>query len=171
MLFNKIKYLIIDVDGTLTDAGIYYDEHGNEMKKFSTRDATGIFAAHAIGIQVMILTGRECAATTRRMQELKVDYLYQNVKNKKVFLQDFMEKQQIAGEQIGYIGDDLNDLPAMGLAGFVACPADGCLEIQQKADYVSTKKGGDGAVREVIEHMMREDGTWDAAMNKIFGGV
>ena len=79
---QKIKYLIIDVDGTLTDAGIYYDENGNELKKFSTKDAAGFFAAHQVGIQILILTGRACAATTRRMKEMKVEYLVQNCKDK-----------------------------------------------------------------------------------------
>ena len=72
---KEIKYLVIDVDGTMTDAGIYYDEHGNELKKFCTKDAAGFFAAHQAGMEILVLTGRECAATTRRMTEMKVDYL------------------------------------------------------------------------------------------------
>ena len=73
--WKKIKYLIIDVDGTMTDAGIYYDDHGNELKKFCTKDAVGFFAAKQAGIKTMVLTGRECQATTRRMAEMKVDFL------------------------------------------------------------------------------------------------
>ena len=76
MDFEQIKYLIIDVDGTMTDAGIYYDDHGNELKKFCTRDAAGFFAAKQAGIKIMVLTGRECQAVTRRMTELKVDFLH-----------------------------------------------------------------------------------------------
>ena len=76
---ERIKYLIIDVDGTLTDSGIYYDENGNELKRFSTRDAAGFFAAKEKGIKTIILTGRECAATIRRMEELKVDVLIQSI--------------------------------------------------------------------------------------------
>ena len=75
-----VKYWVVDVDGTMTDAGIYYDEKGNEIKKFCTKDAAGFFAAQAVGMKVIILTGRECAATTRRMQDLKVDFLFQNIK-------------------------------------------------------------------------------------------
>ena len=84
--YANIKYLVVDVDGTLTDAGIYYDETGNELKKFCTRDAAGFFAAHAVGIKYMILTGRECAATTRRLTEMKADYLVQNCKDKVAYL-------------------------------------------------------------------------------------
>ena len=96
MDLKSLKYLVIDVDGTMTDAGIYYDEHGNELKKFCTKDAAGFFAAHAVGIKTIVLTGRECAATTRRMKEMKVDFLYQNIKNKKEFLSEFMKEKNIA---------------------------------------------------------------------------
>ena len=78
-MLKDIKLIIIDVDGTLTDSGIYYDETGNELKRFSTRDAAGFFAARAAQIKTMILTGRECKATIRRMEEMKVDYIFQNV--------------------------------------------------------------------------------------------
>ncbi len=127
--WKKIKYLIIDVDGTMTDAGIYYDEHGNELKKFCTKDAAGYFAAHKAGIKLMVLTGRECQATARRMQEMKFDYIIQNIKDKETYLKDFMEQNRISGQEIGYIGDDLNDLAPMKLCGFAGCPADGCEEV------------------------------------------
>ncbi len=92
---KKIKYLVIDVDGTMTDAGIYYDEHGNELKKFCTKDAAGFFAARESGIKIMVLTGRECQATTRRMKEMKVDYIVQNIRDKVTYLQNFMKENQI----------------------------------------------------------------------------
>ena len=117
--YSKIDYFVIDVDGTMTDAGIYYDNNGNELKKFCTKDAAGFFAAHQVGIQIMVLTGRECEAVTRRMREMSVEFIYQNIKDKKSFLKNFMEEHEIEKEQLGYIGDDLNDLPGMSLAGFV----------------------------------------------------
>ena len=167
--WNKIKYLIIDVDGTLTDAGIYYDENGNELKKFCTRDAAGFFAAHQVGIQIMILTGRECAATTRRMKEMKVEYLIQNCKDKVTYIQDFMKENNINKEEMGYLGDDLNDLPGMSLCGFVGCPADACAEVKEKADYVSDIKGGYGAVRDIISYLLKERGEWEEAISKVYG--
>ena len=142
---KKVKLLVVDVDGTMTDAGIYYDEHGNELKKFCTKDAAGFFAAHKSGIKIMVLTGRECAATTRRMTELKVDYLFQNVKDKLSFLKKFMQENEILKEEVGYIGDDLNDIPPMKISGFVGCPSDSCIEVREIADYVSNVKGGYGA--------------------------
>ena len=165
----KYRLFVFDVDGTMTDGGIYYDENGNEMKKFCTRDAAGFFAAHATGIKIMVLTGRECAATTRRMQELNVDYLYQSVKDKVSFLDDFMKEHNIERAETGYIGDDLNDIPAMNLCGFVGCPKDSCPEVIEKADYVSKFCGGYGAVRDVIEHVLRADGKWTPSVNKVYG--
>lgn len=166
---QKLKYFIIDVDGTMTDAGIYYDEHGNELKKFCTKDAAGFFAARKAGMKVMVLTGRECAATTRRMQEMKVDYLIQNCKNKVDYLKQFMADNGITEEELGYIGDDLNDLPPMQLCGFVGCPADACAEVKERADYVAKINGGYGAVRDVIEYVLRELGTWEQLTAEIFG--
>ena len=165
----KIEYLIIDVDGTLTDAGIYYDEHGNELKKFCTKDAAGFFAAHRVGIKIMILTGRECAATTRRMTEMKVEYLVQNVKDKETYIKRFLKENNIEGEQIGYLGDDLNDLTCMRLCGFVGCPADACEEVKKCADYVSPVNGGHGAVRDIIETLLRNRGEWDVAVSTVYG--
>lgn len=167
--WDKIKYLIIDVDGTMTDAGIYYDENGNELKKFCTKDAAGFFAAKKTGIKVMVLTGRECAATTRRMTEMKVDYLVQNCKDKMTYLTQFMKDNGISRDEMGYLGDDLNDLPPMNLCGFVGCPADACLEVRERADYISNLKGGYGAVRDIIEHMLRERGEWEKATAEIYG--
>lgn len=166
---KKIKYLIIDVDGTLTDAGIYYDEHGNELKKFCTKDAAGFFVAHQAGMKIMILTGRECAATTRRMREMKVDYLVQDCKNKVKYIQGFMRENSINKEELGYLGDDLNDLPGMSLCGFVGCPADACEEVKKRADYVSGIKGGYGAVRDIISYLLKECGEWEAAISEVYG--
>ena len=166
---SQIKYLVIDVDGTMTDAGIYYDENGNELKKFSTKDAAGFFVAHKLGIKIMVLTGRECAATTRRMKEMKVEYLCQNVKDKKTFLEEFMKKEGISKEQVGYIGDDLNDLPPMLLTGFVGCPADSCDEIEELADYISSVNGGYGAVRDVIAYIAKCRGQWEHVIAEVYG--
>ena len=167
--WKKIKYLIIDVDGTMTDAGIYYDEHGNELKKFCTKDAAGFFAAKKAEIQVMVLTGRECAATTRRMKEMKVDYLVQNCKDKVTYLKHFMDEKQILKEEVGYLGDDLNDLSPMNLCGFVGCPHNACIEVQNRADYVSDVNGGAGAVRDIIEYLLRKRDEWDKIIADVYG--
>lgn len=164
-----IIYFVIDVDGTMTDAGIYYDDSGNELKKFCIKDATGFFAAHQVGMQIIVLTGRECMAVTRRMQDMSVEYICQNVKDKKTFLTEFMMQHNIKQEELGYIGDDLNDLPAMALAGFVGCPQDACEEIRSIADYTSDYRGGYGAVRDVICYVLTQRGQWKDAIKKVYG--
>lgn len=167
--WHKIKYLVIDVDGTMTDGGVYYDEHGNELKKFCTKDGAGFFAAKRVGIQILVLTGRECGATTRRMTEMKVDHLVQNCRDKVTYLRQFMEDHKIRKEEIGYLGDDLNDIPPMELCGFAGCPADACIEVKERADYVSPIKGGYGAMRDIIEYLLRERGEWEQAVSEIYG--
>ena len=167
--YLRIKYLVIDVDGTMTDAGIYYDENGNELKKFCTKDAAGFFTAHQVGIKIVVLTGRECAATTRRMTEMKVDYLVQNIKDKIAYLDDFIQREKISYEEIGYLGDDLNDLAGMQKAGFAGCPEDACEEIKDICDYVSAVKGGHGAVRDIVSHLLKERGEWEGAISKVYG--
>lgn len=165
----KLKYLVIDVDGTMTDGGIYYDENGNEIKKFCTKDAAGFFAAHQVGIKIIVLTGRECMATTRRMNELNVQYIFQNIKDKVSYLKNFISDNNIEKDQIGYIGDDLNDLKPMQMCGYIGCPSDSCIEIRNIADYVSPVKGGNGAVRDIIEHILRENDEWENAISKVYG--
>lgn len=165
---RTVKYLVIDVDGTMTDGGIYYDEAGNETKKFCTKDAAGFFAAREAGIQIMVLTGRACAATARRMQELKVDYIYQNIKDKTQFLKQFLQEHHVEKQELGYIGDDLNDYGPMTLAGFVGCPSDSCREVREIANYVSPIKGGQGAVRDIIEQLLRQSGEWADVISRIY---
>lgn len=166
---KAIQYFVIDVDGTMTDGGIYYDENGNETKKFCTKDAAGFFAAHQTGLKTMVLTGRKCRATERRMAELKVNYLYQDVKDKVSFLKEFMDSHHISSEMIAYIGDDLNDICSMRLCGFVGCPKDSCQEVKSLADYVSDIKGGYGAVRDIIEFILRERKEWEKAVDDVWG--
>lgn len=163
------KLFIIDVDGTMTDGSIYYDNIGNEIKKFNTRDAAAFFVIHSDLSKIMVLTGRKCEATEKRMKELKVDYLYQNVKNKKAFLKEFIRDNQLVKENVIYIGDDLNDFYAMKLAGYICCPNDACQEIRQIADYISCKNGGDGAVRDIVEYFYRtKEKSWEELISMIY---
>ncbi len=165
----SLQLIVTDVDGTMTDSGVYYDDHGNELKKFSTKDGVGFIAAHKAGMKIMVLTGRECKATIRRMTELKADYIFQNHNDKKKFLLSFMADNHIDKSTVAYIGDDVNDLPAMSVCGYKACPVDSSKEIKAIADYVSPVKGGCGAVRDVIEHILREGGIWDTVIEQCFG--
>lgn len=165
---TRIKHVIIDVDGTMTDGGIYYDEHGNELKKFCTRDAAGFFVLSHYNVEVLILTGRECAATLKRMKDLGIENVYQGVKDKYTFIKSYMSDNNIHSSELAYLGDDLNDLPSMKLAGVIGCPADACKEVRKIADYISTKKGGDGAVRDIIENYLVNDEDWQKAVMQVY---
>ena len=166
---KRIKLLVLDVDGTMTDGGIYYDASGNEWKKFNTKDAAGMFAARYAGIKTMVLTGRKSFAVEKRMKELKVDYVHQGVSNKREFLIDFMNNNGLTKDCVGYIGDDLNDLEPMKVAGFVCCPGDACDEVKQISDYVASAYGGQGAVRECIAYLLKSRGEWEHAIAAAYG--
>ncbi len=166
----EITHLVMDVDGTLTDSGVYYDDAGHELKKFNTKDGAGMKVAKAAGIVLIVLTGRECEATVRRMKELGVDILIQNVKDKKRWLMDYMAENALNTSQLGYIGDDINDLSAMELCGFIGCPADACREVKEIATYIASVEGGHGAVRDCIEHLLIEKGIWGRMVEKVFSG-
>lgn len=163
-----IRLLVLDVDGTLTDGGIYYDSTGNELKKFGVKDGAGLVLARTAGIRVMICTGRECEAVRRRAADLKITDIYQNVPHKADFLQNFFAENGYAREEIAYCGDDLNDLAAMALCGFVACPADAAPEVKSRADYQCPQRGGEGAVRGAVEHILHTDGRWHDAVKAAF---
>lgn len=168
MAYENITYFIIDVDGTLTDGSIYYDEKGNEYKKFNTKDAVAFWAAQAVGIEMIIITGRMSKALERRAKDLKVKYLFQGVRNKTEKIVELMDKLNFSKTNLGYVGDDLNDYPAMiALADFIACPYDACDEIKEIAHYVAKKSGGYGAVREIMTYLIKQQNKWEDALEKI----
>ena len=153
----KIKALVMDVDGTLTDGRIYIGPAGECMKAFNVKDGYGIAQIlPKYGILPIIITGRESAITERRAEELNIQCLYQNVSNKVSILKKFMDENKLLSDEVAYIGDDLNDLPAMKVCGYVGCPNDSAKEVLEYADYVCTKNGGAGAVREFIDYIVKE---------------
>lgn len=167
-ILSKIKYIIIDVDGTMTDGGIYYDNNKNEMKKFNARDAVGFFTAKVCKIHTLVITGRKSMAVEHRMEELHADIIKQGVVNKVEYIQSYMKENNIKREELAYIGDDLNDYNGMKLSGFVACPSDSAEEIIQMADYVSCRKGGEGVVRDVISYILKRRGQWEQAIQQCY---
>lgn len=154
MDYNKIKLIVLDVDGTLTDGGIYYDSKGNEMKRFDVKDGLGILVARSAGLKFAILTGRVSPMVACRAKELGIEYLVQGVQKKYPALLDLAGKCGLSMDEIGYIGDDLNDLQCMEAVGFRACPADAVPRIKSICHYVSVLPGGRGAVRDSLEHLL-----------------
>ncbi len=152
---GKIKILVMDVDGTMTDGKIYMGRDGELMKAFDIKDGYGI--AHLLpqlGILPVIITGRKSEILENRCRELKIKELHQGIEEKKTVLEQVLLEKNLTIENVAYIGDDLNDLSCMEAAGLTACPADACEKIKSTVNYVCVKKGGRGAVREFIEYIM-----------------
>lgn len=158
---GRIKHIILDVDGTLTDGKVYYSSGGEEYKAFNIKDGLAIAAFSKIGIHIVVLTGRKSEIVVRRMKELGVLDVFQGVGDKKRYLEDYMDSYHIDSSEVCYVGDDINDLGAMRLCGFKACPADACHEIKREADFVSQYAGGDRAVRDILEMIAKKEDLWD----------
>lgn len=145
------KLILTDIDGVWTDGGMYYDQTGNEWKKFHTYDSAGVLLAHRYGVPVGILTGEETEIVRRRAEKLKVDYLFQGVKNKLEIARQLCEQLGIALEEVAYIGDDLNDIELLKAAGFAGVPASAPQYIRNLGNVNLNKKGGEGVFREFVE--------------------
>ena len=153
----KIKMLVMDVDGTLTDGHIYVGAEGEMMKAFHVQDGYGI--AHILpqmGITPVIITGRSSRIVEKRAGELKICHLHQGIGDKLAKLQEVAAELGATAEEIAYIGDDVNDLDCIRWCGCTACPADAVPEVLEKVDYVCKREGGRGAVREFISRITEE---------------
>ncbi len=149
---NKIKLMITDVDGVLTDNGVYYSGNGEELKRFSFRDGMGVERLRKIAsIETGIITREDSLPVSKRAEKLKIKELHMGVQDKALRLQEIMERIQISKEEIAYIGDDINDEEIMQQVGLCACPADAMSFARRVAHYVCTTNGGHGAFREFAE--------------------
>lgn len=147
----------MDVDGTLTDGKIYMGENGELFKVFDIKDGYGIYnILPKRGIITVIVTGRTSKIVLQRSEELKIDYVFQNVKDKKCTISQLLDKLEISLSETAYIGDDVVDLPAMKLCKVKGCPVDASCHVKEICDFVSDKKGGEGAVRDFIEWLLEE---------------
>jgi 3-deoxy-D-manno-octulosonate 8-phosphate phosphatase (KDO 8-P phosphatase) len=161
---TDINQIVFDVDGTLTEGGIALGNDGIEMKRFSVKDGCVIGALPDIGINTAIITGRDSEAVRTRAKELNIVKLIQNRSDKDVVLKELFTRDELASTL--YIGDDLNDYKAMKLCGICACPMDAAEEIKQVAHYVSRMPGGHGAVRDILEYMLRKTGQWSLVLQR-----
>jgi 3-deoxy-D-manno-octulosonate 8-phosphate phosphatase (KDO 8-P phosphatase) len=155
----SIELIVLDVDGTLTDGTITYSSSGDDIKSFNVKDGLGIDGWVNIGKEVAIITGRHSAVIARRAKELKIKYFYEGVKNKKEVLQNLMDELSLSKEQVACIGDDLNDLSMFAISGLTFAPNDACEYVRKNIDVVLDTKGGHGAVREMIEYIIKRDNT------------
>lgn len=159
---QQLRLLALDVDGVLTDGTINIGNEGEIFKGFNAKDGMGISCALRSGLQVAIITGRTSSIIRKRAQELGITLLQEGVKDKYAALQSLGASLGLKQEQLAFMGDDLNDLPAFRAAGVALAPADAVAEVLQAADYVMAANGGRGAVREAIEKILRAQGKWEA---------
>ena len=143
--------LCVDVDGVLTDAGMYYGPDGEVLKKFNTRDGMGLARVREVGVAVAIISGEDSAIVHARAAKLKIDDVYCDAANKRAAVDALCDKYDLALDQVAFIGDDLNDLSALESVGLACAVADAAEPVQAVAHYVTRRRGGDGAVREVCE--------------------
>lgn len=148
------KLIITDIDGVWTDGSMYYDQTNNEFKRFHTYDSAGVLYAKILNIPVAILTGEKTEIVTRRAEKLKIEYLFQGVNNKVEVAKKIIEELNIEFNDCAFIGDDINDILLLQNAGFSACPSNAPNYVKEKVNYVTTKKGGEGAFREFVEHIL-----------------
>lgn len=149
---EKIKLVLTDIDGVLTDTGVYFSAKGEELKRFSIRDGMGIERLRKYaGIETIIITGEESGSVRARAEKLKIKEYYLDVKKKEELLSEIMKKNNVKTDEIAFIGDDSNDFELMKLIGFKVTPADGMNFIKEICDYICENKAGYGAFRELAE--------------------
>ncbi len=160
----------MDVDGVLTDGKIHLASLADgtlaEMKSFSAYDGAGLMLARAAGLRTGILTGRESAANTRRAAELDMEFVYQNRPEKLPAYKEILRRGGVKDSEVAYVGDDLPDLPVLARAGLAVAVANGAPEARRAAHYVTRRRGGEGAVREVVEIILKAQKKWDAAVRQ-----
>ena len=157
-----VRLAIFDVDGVMTDGRVTYSDDGRETKTFHTRDGLGLKGLLDNGIAVAIITARESAIVARRAAELGIEHVLQGRHDKHAALGELLESLALEGAQCAYTGDDLVDWPAMRRCGFKCAPADATAWIRRRADYVTERPGGFGAVREICERILAEQGRLEA---------
>lgn len=166
---GKISLTLLDVDGVLTDGRIFMFADGNEGRAFSVKDGHGIRMGQRGGLMFGILSGRESRVVADRAQELYITEVHQGVFNKLERYGEILDRIQLRDDAVCYIGDDLVDVPLMKKVGFAVAPADAEQEVIDVAHYVTRRKGGEGAVREVVNLIMRAKGKWESVTDRYLG--
>jgi YrbI family 3-deoxy-D-manno-octulosonate 8-phosphate phosphatase len=161
----NVELLCLDVDGVLTDGGIRLDDNAVETKRFHVRDGTGIKLWMKLGYQVAIITGRSGQVVAHRAAELGITDVIQGTRDKAASLDKVLRELALSAEQAAVIADDLPDLPMMHRAGYAMAVADAVEEVRAAAAYVTTRAGGDGAVREAVEHLLKARDRWHEAVS------
>jgi 3-deoxy-D-manno-octulosonate 8-phosphate phosphatase (KDO 8-P phosphatase) len=163
---QKISLLALDVDGVLTDGTLIINADGSESKFFNSLDGHGIRMWRRAGLKVALISGRTSVPTERRAEQLQIEYVFQECHDKLPVVEKLTGQLGLSPANIAYIGDDLTDMPVMRYAGFGIAVANAVDEVKACADYVTSRPGGSGAVREVIEYILKNSGRWQELMKR-----
>ncbi len=163
---TNIKLLLLDVDGVLTDGKITYTDRGEEIKSFNSKDGLGMRLLMDSGIKVGIITGRKSDALTHRCKNLGINILFDGIKDKLKAFDSILKQTKLSAKEIAFAGDDLPDLPVMLKAGLSISPADAPSYVQEHADIVTKQKGGNGAVREICDEILKAQDKWNIIIEK-----
>ena len=163
---KKIRCLLMDVDGVLTDGKLHFTSDGQEFKTFDVQDGHGISMANRAGLLLGLVSGRPSKATEKRAADLGVNIVKQAPVNKWNMVEEIKREQNLTDEQIAFIGDELVDLPVLRRVGFAVAVPNATEEVKQAAHFVTQRRGGDGAVREVIEMILKAQGSWEKVVAK-----
>jgi 3-deoxy-D-manno-octulosonate 8-phosphate phosphatase (KDO 8-P phosphatase) len=157
---RKIRLLLLDVDGVLTDGRLVYGPRGEEQKVFHVRDGYAIVAARGAGLIVSVVSGRESPAVAARLAELGVREIHQRVRDKAALLPGLCRRHGVGPDRVAFMGDDLPDLPLLKAVGLALAPSDAVPEVRRAAAWTSSHSGGSGAVRDAVEWLLRARGAW-----------
>ena len=161
---KEIKLFLTDIDGVWTDGGMYYDNEGNEWKKFNTADSAGVLFLRMLGIPVGIITGEDTHLVERRAKKLGIEILHMGVRDKLSVVKQICKENGIELDEVAYIGDDIIDIPVLEAAGLSAVPCNAPEYVQVYAHWVLSKKGGKGVFREFVERYLSDEGLLDKAI-------
>lgn len=167
---QKIRFLLLDVDGVLTDGRVGLLPDGGEIKYFSIYDGLAIRLAQQAGIEVGFISGRSSGVVARRAQELGVKIVIQGSEDKVEDFRKFLQQENLEAEEVAYVGDDLPDIPLLEQVGFAAAPENAAEPVKYRVHYVTRTKGGDGAVREVIDLLLKASGKWGQILESLGAG-
>jgi 3-deoxy-D-manno-octulosonate 8-phosphate phosphatase (KDO 8-P phosphatase) len=166
---RRVKLLIFDVDGVLTSGQLLFGPDGEALKVFHAHDGLGISTAHRAGLKTAVITGRESEMVRRRGSELSITDICQGAKDKVIHLTELLDKHNLTADEVAYTGDDLNDLAVMARVGLAFAVANAAPEVKAAAHHVTVRPGGDGAVREVVELILKAQGKWAAVVESFRG--
>jgi 3-deoxy-D-manno-octulosonate 8-phosphate phosphatase (KDO 8-P phosphatase) len=165
---KDVRLLILDVDGVLTDGKIIYTDGGEEIKSFNVKDGHGLKLLMRAGIEVAVITGRRSRVVEHRCKDLGISCVFQGCKDKIEAYHRLLKEKNLTDDEVGFVGDDLTDIPVLERVGFSATVADGTEEVKQRVHYVARAKGGEGAVREICEAICKLQNKWDEVTQRYF---